>query len=65
MVALVSTGCTGGFLAARCGLCGCGDPHDSRSGERRYNIAIRGKALRASSADWLGSRFAEAVEDFE
>ena len=33
----LQTGCNGGFQAARCDVCGSGDPHDSRSGERRYD----------------------------
>ena len=39
------TGCTGGFLAARWDVRGSRDPHDSRSGERRYKI----RYLRISS----------------
>ena len=31
-----SATCPGGFLAARCGLSGSGDPHDSFSGVRGY-----------------------------
>jgi hypothetical protein len=36
----LKTGCTDGFQAARSGRCRSGDLHDSRSGERRYKIAI-------------------------
>jgi hypothetical protein len=39
------TDCTGGFQAARDGVCRSGDLHDSRSGERRYKF----RNLRISS----------------
>ena len=41
----LQTGCTGGVLAASGDGCGSGDPHDSRSGERRYKASLRAKAI--------------------
>ncbi|MGA9071081.1 MAG: ATP-binding cassette domain-containing protein [Terracidiphilus sp.] len=41
----LQTGCTGGFQAASGDVSGSGDPHDSRSGERRYKESLRSKAV--------------------
>jgi peptide/nickel transport system ATP-binding protein len=41
----LQTGSTGGFQAASGDVSGSGDPHDSRSGERRYKVSLRSKAV--------------------